>query len=805
MFRVVTATMPENRLRLFLSIDLLIADGTSQAVLMEDLMRFYEGRSPLPLHGSFREYVLRAAARRTARADVDADVDEARIRQLASTFPCGNVLGPELTRGAGHGTSAVRPWHEAGAAPVPRMRRLERTLDEGQSRLLREQAAAHGVSPASVLCACYARALGAWATTDRIGINVTTYNRDPAIAPVEGVVGDFTGIVLVSAPSTGEDGIFALARDLGAQILEGLARNDSEVRLLIHLARRQGSLGRAVAPFVFTSLLHEQTTVDTVGEDGRSGGSLPGRIVHAISQTPQVLIDNQVTERDGRITVSWDLAEEVLDPGSMPAVFEYSMTLLLTALTGEPCLPGPGAPATGTARAAGAVPTAGPAPATRAAPATGEHVGPASRDDEAAGQPQDSRAQDHGAQTPGCAQDGQRPTAEDTTAEPPAWLGPVLTLAGQRLPAVELSWQTDLLDAGLDSLGLVELVRATEQELGTRIPLAPALRKPTPLTLARLVEEGAAGAGTAGTRTAGQRDGQESRDEDCLALIRPSSGPGARTRVVMVHGGFGSVDVYGELALRLPSSWQIWGLTFSPFERTHPRPLSMNQIARHYVSRLRSQWPDEEPVLLIGWSIGGTIATDMALQIDDPGTELVLVDSVAPGTHVRVGDFSLEEERSLLRHGGIDPLADEPPAATVEELWAGASARLGNSPAAGEAIRSMARALSPGLSTDVIASSGRMSIEQFNSLRTLVGARNTYEPCGTLAHGLVLEATNGETDPGHGWERTIPAGMESVRVEGNHYSILLSSQVTITAGIISDYMTRRAMAREGLVNSCTSR
>ncbi|MDN6425644.1 amino acid adenylation domain-containing protein [Acidipropionibacterium jensenii] len=313
MFRLAAADLGEGRHRLFLSIDLIIADGTSQAILMEDLTRFYQRRDPLPVSGTFRDYVVRLAGRSRGRSGPGGLSLQGRRRlaEMVEHFPTGNVLAPVSHPGAAQ-VLPVAPGQSDSALPDsalpdggvsiatgfsgPRMRRLEHVLDESRTAQLARQAAAHGVSLSSLLGACYARSLGMWALTDRVGINLTTYNRDPSVAPVAHVVGDFTGIIPVVVPADPGAALFELARTVGGQVLEALAEGTSGMRLISELARRRGIVGRAVAHFVFTALLGEQTGAGL----GGMSESVLGRVVHAISQTPQVLLDSQAVERSGR-------------------------------------------------------------------------------------------------------------------------------------------------------------------------------------------------------------------------------------------------------------------------------------------------------------------------------------------------------------------------------------------------------------------------------------------------------------------------------------------------------------------------
>ncbi|MEX5613021.1 hypothetical protein ABFV58_33730, partial [Pseudomonas protegens] len=82
-------------------------------------------------------------------------------------------------------------------------------------------------------------------------------------------------------------------------------------------------------PYAFTS---------TLGAGGESGGGafMPGaELVFGISQTPQVLIDCQVSERDDGLAINWDIREGVFSETLLDALFD-TFERLLKRLAREP-------------------------------------------------------------------------------------------------------------------------------------------------------------------------------------------------------------------------------------------------------------------------------------------------------------------------------------------------------------------------------------------------------------------------------------------------------------------------------------
>src|SRR4029079_16343668 len=87
----------------------------------------------------------------------------------------------------------------------------------------------------------------------------------------------------------------------------------SGVRVMRELARVRREAGLA-APVVFTSTLalrsgHAAPDAGEAAGDGPGGLSFEG--VYGVSQTPQVWLDHQVSEEEGRLVLVWDAVEEL--------------------------------------------------------------------------------------------------------------------------------------------------------------------------------------------------------------------------------------------------------------------------------------------------------------------------------------------------------------------------------------------------------------------------------------------------------------------------------------------------------------
>ncbi|WP_459650943.1 amino acid adenylation domain-containing protein [Kitasatospora sp. Ki12] len=299
--------------RLHLSIDTLIADGGSVQILLRELLAVYQGSlDPRPLELSFRDYVLAEQARREGPAlQRDLDYWHGRLETLAPApaLPLAR-RAEELTR--------------------TRFRRREAHLPAELWERLKSRSATGRVTPSALALAAYATVIGTWAAADRFTLNLTLFNRVGDHPDLAAMVGDFTALSLFEVDGATAGPFADRARRLQDRLWEDLDHQlVSGVRVGGELARRRG-VAEAAMPVVFTSEL---------GADGVGGSEvlreLGAEVAHTITQTPQVWLDHQISEDEGRLRLTWDAVEDLFPEGMLDAMFA-AYTGLLTTLAERP-------------------------------------------------------------------------------------------------------------------------------------------------------------------------------------------------------------------------------------------------------------------------------------------------------------------------------------------------------------------------------------------------------------------------------------------------------------------------------------
>jgi aspartate racemase len=159
-------------------------------------------------------------------------------------------------------------------------------------------------------------------------------------------------------------------------------------------------------------------------------------------------------------------------------------------------------------------------------------------------------------------------------------------------------------ELGGHSLLAVKLFAEIEKNFGRNLPLATLFLAPTVGQLARVL-----------------------RDEGWQAAwssLVPIQAGGARRPFFCIHAAGGNVIEYHELARLLGPDQPFYGLQAKGLDGKSEPQTSIKEMAAHYIKELREIQP-AGPYLLGGRSSGGTIAFEMAGQLEATGEEVSLL------------------------------------------------------------------------------------------------------------------------------------------------------------------------------------
>ncbi|MEW2219649.1 amino acid adenylation domain-containing protein [Streptomyces sp. NPDC006990] len=298
------------RTRIGVGLDYLVLDALSITTLYAELNALYAdpGHTLPPVDVTFRDYLTGLPADPDSAERARAHW-QARLSELPPPPPLPLDRDPATLDG-----------------PVFTRRRLSLPAEDWQA--VKRDAARHGLTPSTVLLALYAEVLAVWSGTDALTVTLTLFNRRDVHPHIHRVLGDFTSLSLAGYRRDGATWL-AAAGALQRRQAEDLDHLNVPIDwLLREFGRRTGTVD-AAAPVVFTSAIGvgDATLAGT-------GTGLPDK-VWGISQSPQVCLDNQVTEESGSLVVTWDAVEDLFPEGVLDAMFDAYAGLLRYAVAGD--------------------------------------------------------------------------------------------------------------------------------------------------------------------------------------------------------------------------------------------------------------------------------------------------------------------------------------------------------------------------------------------------------------------------------------------------------------------------------------
>ncbi|MER8043647.1 beta-ketoacyl synthase N-terminal-like domain-containing protein [Streptomyces sp. NPDC094032] len=222
----------------------------------------------------------------------------------------------------------------------------------------------------------------------------------------------------------------------------------------------------------------------------------------------------------------------------------------------------------------------------------------------------------------------------------------VIAVVAPRLDIPDLSADADFYDLDGDSLLAVEVVTALSEEFGVELDFDAFATLRTPEQMAGHIHQALSG-------TEDPRRG--------LLTLREGQGRALH----LVHPAGGTNFIYTGLVDHSGSTVPLRALSFP----VQDPPATLRELAALYLERVRREQPTG-PYRLGGYSFGGNVALEMALQLQAAGEEvetLVLLDSYPPETYVgrHLSDEEFAEAFPLLLNAvgdselNVDELRDK--------------------------------------------------------------------------------------------------------------------------------------------------
>lgn len=283
---------------LHFSIDMLIADSVSMGILLRDWLKYIETDDEMPnLEITFKDIVN---FENIKLYDVKYVEKYNRDRQYwidrIKDIPVMPNLPIEI---------------EKDTLNYKKIEHLREEINKSIWDNFVKICSKNNVTSSGMLLTIYSEILKKWSINKDFCINVTTMNRNIELYQnIYDIVGEFTNVVLLEVKNDKKSSFIERALKIQRQLWEDLEHNNFSGVEFIREIKKFFNEDR-IYPYVFTS---------TLGNNIQYPENL--KILYRSSQTPQVLIDCQVGEKDGNLEIYWDVRESAFKEGVVKDMFK---------------------------------------------------------------------------------------------------------------------------------------------------------------------------------------------------------------------------------------------------------------------------------------------------------------------------------------------------------------------------------------------------------------------------------------------------------------------------------------------------
>ncbi|NBD08852.1 amino acid adenylation domain-containing protein [Corallococcus silvisoli] len=312
----------------------------------------------------------------------------------------------------------------------------------------------------------------------------------------------------------------------------------------------------------------------------------------------------------------------------------------------------------------------------------------------------------------------------------------------------------DFFELGGHSLLTLRLQSAIRARLGRPLPVTALFQNATVEHLANLLRDGG---------------------EPWTPLVRLQEGQGGRP-FFCVHAVGGGVVPYAELARALGPAQTFYGLQARGLDGAERPCESIPEMAALYVQAVREVQP-HGPYLLGGWSMGGSVAWEMAHQLRRAGETVSLLALLDTSASLHAGnpdDVSAKTRLSALFLEDLLRVSGQP-----------LPPHEGRSPT--EWMEALEQASQP------LFAAEQPLREMRHAFEVHLHAAWVYEPPQASGPFTLFEAEDSRWD--HGWEAFAPGRLDLEKVPGDHYSFLKSPHVGVLAAKLREALA--GAQREG--------
>lgn len=306
LFNICVSKIENDSCIIHISIDGIIADASSMLILGKELTEIYENPEKMfpELKINFRDYI-----------NIEKELKESIVYKKSKDYWISRLdtlpSAPQLPLA-----------NDPKNIKTPKFKRLSSSIEKDKWLKIKAISANLNMTPSIVLLSAFSKVLSYWTKSDTFTLNLTFFNRLPVHKQIMQITGDFTSLNLLEINSSANISFIDFTKNNLEQLWKDIDhRYISGVSVLRELAKIRGYENNNM-PVVFTSMLSDQSN------ERQESVKLLGDIVYSITQTPQVWLDHQVIELEGKLVFNWDYLEELFPENMIADIFESYCSFL---------------------------------------------------------------------------------------------------------------------------------------------------------------------------------------------------------------------------------------------------------------------------------------------------------------------------------------------------------------------------------------------------------------------------------------------------------------------------------------------
>jgi len=334
-----------------------------------------------------------------------------------------------------------------------------------------------------------------------------------------------------------------------------------------------------------------------------------------------------------------------------------------------------------------------------------------------------------------------------------------------------ISIDSDFFQLGGHSLKATILATKIKKVFHITVPLSELFKIPTIEALAQYIKTT-------------EKEAPITEDEKLVMLKK---GMEKTQNLFLIHDGTGEVEGYVKFSKLLKNGFTCWGIRSDRLINMTPRKTTIPKLAKEYIKIIKNI-QHQGPYYITGWSLGGTIAYEIAAQLERMKDEIVflaLIDTPPPQKRMKrdLNEFNLKSELAFIKSFGIENEIDKKikklKKISFNKFWTNIADYLETNKLD---IKKMNKQMI-NFGIQALPNYRKFTIKEIlyylNMARTLAKARNIYIPkerINTPIHYFRAEQSEGKIDHSL-WEKYCNKTIIYHAIQGNHYSIFKKPDV----------------------------